>query len=163
MVRRKQRTREHIIGDLGENWVERVALKAGFASQRTRPMADYGIDVAIVTVDDEEAVESGFLLFQVKATDRIEEYLLKSEPAYSFPIRMRDLRLWLGERFPVILCLYDAQREVAYWTCVQRNVSLVDADESRITKSLRFPKSNVLDIAAFQKFARWKREQLERE
>ena len=158
MFKPTQRTREHVIGDLGENWVERVALKTGFASQRLSGFADYGIDLAIITVDDQGAVEPGYLLFQVKATDHPDEYRLKTDSAYSFPIRVRHLMLWQREKMPVIVCFYDATKEVAYWSWIQREIELKAGEGPRITKSIRFPVEHVLNEEAFRLFAKWKRE-----
>ena len=45
--RGKLRTREHVVADLGVNFVERQVLLAGFAAGRVAP--DYGLDLRMVT------------------------------------------------------------------------------------------------------------------
>lgn len=43
----KTRTRQHVIADLGVNYVERQVLLSGFTVQRFFP--DYGIDLVLTT------------------------------------------------------------------------------------------------------------------
>ena len=66
--RRKRRTRQHVIADLGVNHVERQALLCGFSVERMR--TDYGIDLAVFTYDRQGRAENGCLFLQVKATER---------------------------------------------------------------------------------------------
>ncbi len=44
-------------------------LLCGFSAQRVQP--DYGIDLMVQTFNRHREVETGWLLFQLKATDRI--------------------------------------------------------------------------------------------
>lgn len=110
---RKQRTRQHVIADLSANYVERLILEEGHTAQRLRN--DYGYDLFVQTFDGDGYVEPGFVLIQLKATDdlRIDgtECLCDLE--------VRDCNLWLAEKMPVILVLYDAQRRKARWLWVQ--------------------------------------------
>ncbi len=66
---RKLRTREHVLADLSANYVEKQALLCSFAAQRVQP--DYGIDLMVQTFNRHGEVETGWMLFQLKATDRI--------------------------------------------------------------------------------------------
>ena len=60
--------------------------------------------------------KDGGIRIQVKATD----FLRPRQNGQSFAFRLEtaDLRLWLRERPPVILIVYDALREDAYWLYV---------------------------------------------
>src|SRR4051812_32165437 len=108
---RKRRTREHVIADLSVNHVERMVLRAGFVVHEYRH--DYGIDMEISTFDKNGEVEPGVIYVQVKATDDMPR--MRRERALSLAIDERDLRAWAMRLHPVILVLYDAQRDLAYW------------------------------------------------
>ncbi len=66
------------------------------------------------------------------------------------------MRLWLREIAPVILIVYDALREDAYWLYVQAYFeSLADFDLSRVEGSVTVPVPilNKLDAGAVRRFA----------
>jgi hypothetical protein len=44
--------------------------------------------------------------------------LLQDGKTISWPVSRRDLKLWLGETYPVILIVYDGQRNKAYWLSI---------------------------------------------
>ncbi len=154
MTQRKKRTREHVIGDLGENWVERVALKAGFAAFRS-PLNDYGVDLYVRPVSDDGVVQAGWIEFQVKATESLERLIDVANERIAIPVYVRDLFIWLGEFYPVVFSVYDAVEEVAYWTYVQRDVVRPPSDTLQVTQTIYVPRSNVVTKAAFQEFASW--------
>ena len=89
----KTRTREHVIADLGLNYVERHVLLCGFTLQRIH--SDYGYDYVMWTYNPQGRIESGITYFQIKATDQLP--LLKDGKTISWPVSRRDLRLWLNE------------------------------------------------------------------
>lgn len=138
---RKRRTREHVIADLGVNFVERVVLLAGHTVERTR--TDYGIDVVIDTYDRRGEVEVGQLRVQVKATDAL--VTAANGHAVLYRVRVADLKNWLFEIAPVILTVYDAVKEVAYWLDVQDHARGLDPDAilTGRTVTLRIPAGNV--------------------
>jgi len=105
----KRRTREHLIA-------EYFALKAGFTLEKFN--ADYGYDAELYTYNDNGEIENSALYIQLKATDNIELYQLKSG-VISFQIEKKDLELWLKQILPDILVLFDAQKEKAYWVYLQ--------------------------------------------
>jgi hypothetical protein len=111
----KTRTRAHVLADLSINYVERQLLLSGSAVQRVR--SDNGYDLAMSTFDADGQIEPGVVYFQVKATDHLR--LLADGQAVALVLSRRDLRLWLDELFPVILVLYDGQRNRAYWLDIQ--------------------------------------------
>jgi hypothetical protein len=78
----KTRTREHVIADLAVNYLERRVLWQGFTLDRVQH--DYGVDLAMSTYNENGEVESGQVLFQVKASDRVR--FLKVAKAVSFAL-----------------------------------------------------------------------------
>jgi hypothetical protein len=111
----KTRTREHIIADLSINHVERQILLCGCSVERVHH--DYGYDLTMTSFNAQGEIEAGIVYFQVKATDNLP--LLADGKTISWVVSRRDLLLWLGEDFPVILVVYDAKRERGYWLHTQ--------------------------------------------
>jgi hypothetical protein len=151
--RRKRRTREHVIADLSANHVERHALLAGFTAERR--VYDYGIDLTIATFDDEGNVEAGDILIQLKATDRLK--LVARGQMIAFSVKRADLRLWLPTPWPVILVVYDAAADVAYWVYVQEYFQQqrgFSPNRGSADVTIRIPTTNVVNLAAMQHFRR---------
>ena len=113
---RKQRTRQHIIEDLGFNHVERQILYAGFTLQRYM-VNDYGYDGLFHTFNELGEIERGMIHFQLKSTDSIQ--FSEKKNAFSFDLSQRDLELWLLNANKMLLILYDAQLEKAYFEDIQ--------------------------------------------
>jgi Domain of unknown function (DUF4365) len=113
---RKQRTRQHIIEDLGFNHIERQILYAGFTVQRYT-VNDYGYDGLFHTFNELGEIERGMIHFQLKSTDSIQ--FSASKNAFSFDLSERDLELWLLNANKMLLILYDAQLEKAYFEDIQ--------------------------------------------
>src|SRR6516165_1361320 len=111
---RKRRTREHVIADLSVNHVERFILRCGWTVERSR--YDYGIDLDMHTYNSRGEAENGKILFQLKATD----VLKKSTDGKVILVRLewRDVLFWANEGEPVILVIYDAREDKAYWLYV---------------------------------------------
>lgn len=114
---RKQRTREHVIADLGVNHVERQILCAGFTVNRYSQSNDYGHDGFFTTFNPMGEVEPHLVLFQLKSTDAIQFSAKKK--AVTFDLAIADLELWLRGRNKMLLLLYDAQKEVTYFEDLQ--------------------------------------------
>src|SRR5438034_6400520 len=108
---RKRRTRQHVIADLAINHVERIVLRCGWTVERMRH--DYGIDLMMRTYANTGEAQAGAVYFQVKATDS----LPRSADKRSIAVRLawRDLLFWLNDPFPVVLIIYDAMEDRAYW------------------------------------------------
>src|SRR5437868_6558585 len=97
-VKRKRRTRQHIIADLSINHVERFIFRCGFAAEITRH--DYGVDMMLFFYDRDGAVRDGQVLIQLKATDKLK--MIKDRSAITFRVDRRDLDFWLRVVQPVI-------------------------------------------------------------
>jgi len=111
----KRRTREHIIADLSENYVQKLFLERGHTCARLTP--DYGYDLIVCTHNPEGYRESGRLLLQLKATDDIEKH--RNGNTFSYTIDVTSYNQWCMEHEPVYFVLFDAQKRRAYWTNVQ--------------------------------------------
>lgn len=154
---RKRRTREHVIADLGVNHVERWVLRCGWTVERTR--YDYGIDLDMVTYSDDGAVENDFVSIQVKATDSLKR--LADGTAIPIRLEWRDLLYWLNEQQPVILIVYEAQEDKAYWLWVQDYFQRRRWGEragASSTVTVHIPTDNILNEAAVRLFARFRDE-----
>jgi len=68
-LRRKRRTREHVIADLSVHHVEGHVLRCGWVVERMTH--DYGIDLELFTFTRDGEQENDAILLQVKATDRL--------------------------------------------------------------------------------------------
>src|SRR6185437_14889557 len=96
----KTRTRGHVLADLSINHVERQILLCGFSVDRVQH--DYGYDLTMSTYrDDTGEFEPGLIFIQVKATDRLPQ--LADGRTIPWLVSRRDLKLWLAEKYPVIL------------------------------------------------------------
>ena len=153
--RRKQRTRSHIIADLSANHVEYFALKCGFSIERIE--ADYGYDIEIYTYDENGEFENGLVYLQLKSTDEIGRY--EREWGFSYSLEKAHLEIWLNEPMPVILVLFDAQNEVAYWVYLQAyfeqsSISLDSIKQETFTVHLE--KTTIVNIQAIKKWREYK-------
>lgn len=110
----KTRTREHVIADLATNYLERWILLCGHTVERT--YFDYGIDLYMRTFNTQGEAEYGTILIQVKATDRLQ---IATDGCIRFRIDRADLKLWLKEGDPLVLVVYDAKRNCAFWLNTQ--------------------------------------------
>jgi hypothetical protein len=113
------RTRGHVLADLSINHVERQVLLCGFSVDRVQH--DYGYDLTMATYSDTGEFEPGAVYIQVKATDRLPG--LADDRTIPWPISRRDLKLWRAETYPVILVVYDGQKDKAYWIHIQAYIS----------------------------------------
>ena len=133
---RKQRTRQHIIEDLGINHVERQILYAGYTLYRYTHN-DYGYDGIITTFSENGEVENTQIHIQLKSTDRMK--YTADKQFFACDVSKRDLELWCFSDITVILVLYDAQKEIAYYMDV-----------------LEFYKKDGIDLDKIRKFVRLK-------
>ncbi|TAK32563.1 MAG: DUF4365 domain-containing protein, partial [Saprospiraceae bacterium] len=109
---RKLRTRQHVIEDLSYNFVEKQVLLA-FCTFERYTMRQYSYDGHVFTFDEKGQTEGGFFFVQVKATDHLT--FSKKNQGYELALEKRDLELWLGEKQPVLIVLYDAPNDKGYY------------------------------------------------
>jgi hypothetical protein len=103
-----------VIADLSVHYVEGFVLTEGHTLQQLD--ADYGYDLLLSTYDGHGYAEPGYVAIQLKAT----ESLRAVGSDYVFDVDIRDYNLWMSEKFPGILILYDASPRRAYWLPVHR-------------------------------------------
>jgi hypothetical protein len=147
------RTREHVIADLSVNFVERQVLLAGHTLERWAH--DYGIDLVISTYDEYGEPEAGSILLQVKATDQIDT--VKKGRFVALRIERSHLKRWLSEPMPVILIVYDAANDCAFWMHMQSTFpgpARFRAASGFGSLTLRIPITQKLDQTAIRHFQR---------
>lgn len=155
-ARGKTRTRQHVIADLGVNYVERRILKCGFTAEKVRH--DYGYDLVMWTFNDRGKIEHGVAYIQVKSTDRLP--LTQRDTMISWTVDRRDLKLWIEESYPVVLVVYDAENDNAYWAFVNYNLeegSMSKPSGARATMTIRIPTANRFNMHSVRRIAKLKR------
>jgi hypothetical protein len=152
----KMRTRAHVLADLSINHVERQALLCGFSVDRVQH--DYGYDLTMsIYRDDTGEFEPGLVFIQVKSTDRLPQHA--DGRTIPWLVSRCDLKLWLAETYPVILVVYDGQKDRAYWIHVQRYVSGSRTPElfaGGETITVHMPMANRFNSRAIRSIAREK-------
>ena len=144
---RKQRTRQHVIADQSVNYVQRFIIDEGHTAQELE--RDYGYDLLLFTYDGDGYIEPDFVAIQLKAA----ESLPTGGANYTYDVDIRDYNLWMSERIPVILILFDASRRRAYWLAVQRYFSQEFARRPRKgAKTVRVPGRQVMSRRAVAKW-----------
>ncbi len=159
---RKKRTREHVIADLSANHVERFVLRCGYAVERLEK--DYGLDLALFTFDHDGNLESGVVWMQLKATDDLR--LDTDRNAIVVRLARADLLSWLADIYPVILVVYDARLDKAYWVHLQeyfRDRLLLARLWRRASLTIYVPVENVISEEAIRRFALLKAQALAEE
>jgi hypothetical protein len=152
---RKRRTRAHVIADLSINHVERFALKLGYSVER--PRSDYGLDLTLFTYNYLGEIENGVVYLQLKASDKVR--FRNNGRTIAATIYRSDLHHWLAEPQPVILVVYDAVQDRAYWLYVQAHFqAMADFKLSTLGKSttVYLHAVNVVDEIAIKKFVAYR-------
>src|SRR5207245_1132038 len=81
------------------------------------------------------------------------------QASFSWRVERRDLAVWLRQPMPVILVVYDARKDTAYWLYVQRyfqrlrGFNLFAAGES---VTVCMPVAHLVNTNAMRKFARFR-------
>ncbi len=133
-----------------------MCWRCGYTLQRIH--SDYGYDLVMWTYNLRREIESGITYFQVKATDSLP--MLKDGKTISWPVDRRDLRLWLKDAYPVILVVYDAARDRAYWLYVQAyfiDRSTADLFTGGEMINVHVPTKNRINRRSIQEIAEYQR------
>ncbi len=128
------------------NHVEKFIYDKGHSAERVE--SDYGYDLIVSTYDNDGYVEAGFILLQLKATDRIRK--IEKSSHVSFTISIKDHRLWMAEGYPVFLIVYDAIEREAYWLYFQKCFTEDKLRQPKLratTVTVRIPIGNVMSGA----------------
>ena len=156
---KKRRTREHVIADLAVNHVERIVLLCGWTLHRV--IHDYGLDAALTTYNPQGEIENGVIWMQIKATDRLQS--LKQTPAVAVRVARKDLLSWVGELHPVVLVMYDAAGDQAYWYHVQAELQggkVFEMARSGATLTVQIPVAQRINEEAIREFQQLKAQRL---
>ena len=144
---KKLRTRQHIIEDLGLNHIERQILLSGNILRRDMK-EDYGYDSVIDTFDEQGQVDNLSFMVQLKSTDSIQ--LSPKKAGFCVDLSKQDLERWLKTEIPVLLILYDAQQDIAYFTDLQ---TYFNENGHLLKKVRKFVKVSLLPSWVFNKSA----------
>jgi Domain of unknown function (DUF4365) len=141
---RKRRTRAHIIEDLGFNHVERQVFLAGYTVEKIR--YDYGYDGYFQTFNDNGEIESNSIFIQLKSTDNL-KLSGKEQNSIIFDLSIRDLELWLLGKEMMLLIVYDAQLEQAFFVDLRVYFSQNKEALINVNKFVRvyIPNKNILN------------------
>jgi hypothetical protein len=157
--RRKRRTREHIIADLGVNYFERFVLRRGHTA--TRINSDYGVDLLVNTFTEQGEVENEAIRVQLKSGDN--PSLIEGRIALR--TERRDLEFWYAELLPVVLVFYHAGEDQAYWLHMQeylRNIPNFNVARIGQTYTIYFNRNQLVSDEAIDRIVQQKRETLSR-
>lgn len=78
-----------------------------------RVFYDDGYDLLMFTFDTNGEPEADEMRIQVKGSDKLR--VVQGGQAFAFRVDRSDVARWTNERVPVVLVVYDAQRDAAYW------------------------------------------------
>jgi hypothetical protein len=131
---RKQRTRQHIIEDLGFNHVERQILYAGYTVYRYGHN-DYGLDGSFTTFNERGEFEPLNIHFQLKSTDKL--HLSVDKKFCIFDVSRKDLEFWLLSDNPILFILHDAQKEISYYADILEYFTKDGFDLTKVNKYVR--------------------------
>lgn len=143
------------------NFVERQVLLADWSVERI--VHDYGIDLFLFTYTDRGETEGGHLLLQVKATEGTKR--LSRTGNIPFRVERSHVTAWLREPMPVILIVYDAGADCAWWLHIQASVDrhrFASPRRGQATVTLQLPTTQRLTPEVVKTFAPWKNEILAR-
>ena len=146
---KKRRTRQHIIEDLGLNHIERQILLTGNVLRRFGDH-DYGYDGMIETFTEQGEAHNLTYKIQLKSTDVLQ--FSAQNGGFIIDLSRRDLELWLDSLVPVLLILYDAQKEMAYFTDLQIYFNENKIALKNVRKFVRIflPSTSVFDKSAIE-------------
>lgn len=148
--RRKRRPREHVIAEMGVNFLERQVLRRGHQLRRV-PQPEYGTDAQMLHFSPEtREVENGWVEFQVKATD--EPKFVDGE-SVSCTVEMAHVHYWYWEAdHPFILVQYDASKNIAYWLDIQAYIEQRKIKDTQQKLTVRISTRNKLTVNAIDRF-----------
>ncbi len=154
-MQRKIRTREHVIASQSVAHVERHVAAAGYSVEKF--VNDYGYDLNLHTYGPDGEAENGNIYLQLKATNSLK--VLRNGEAVSFAVDQKDVAFWRDEVMPVILIVYDAPSDTAYWLYLQELFETnpkfqLPVSQKKIT--LHLSRSNIVDAQSIKQFRHFK-------
>ena len=148
-MRRKRRTRQHVIEELGVNFLERQVLRRGHQLQRPS-LREYGWDAVMFHFSPDGSVENGEVRFQVKATDHVKT----TRETIRCRVSTADVHYWYWEDSPFVLVVYDAKTEGAFWLHLRSYVDghprILASGQNTVT--VRIPITNKVTLRAVDRW-----------
>ena len=148
--KRKRRPREHVIGEMGLNFLERQVLRRGHQLKRIAE-PEYGTDALMLHFSPQTGeIENGWVEFQVKSTDELK--FVDNGKSVSCRVEIAHVHYWYWEvAHPCILVLYDAQKHRAFWIDIQGYLENHRFEASE-TLTVQIPTSSKLTVNAVDRF-----------
>jgi len=116
---------------------------------------DYGEDLLVRIFDNGQATPFAFYV-QAKATDQIFKYS-SDEISFSFPVKRAHIEHWARFREPVLLTLWDAQKDQTYWECIHSYLASPEGKaafhKAGQTFRIRIPAVNTLDSFGLERIS----------
>lgn len=148
---RKRRTRQHVIEEMGVNFLERQVLRRGHQLQRPS-LREYGCDATMFHFTEYGEIEDGEVRFQVKATDILE--IVDNARSVICRVDAAHVQYWYWQPSPFVVVQYHAAKERGFWLHLQPHVDRRPQllAPQRKSVSLRIPVSNTLTVRAIDRF-----------
>lgn len=148
--KRKRRPREHVIAEMGVNFLERQVLRRGHQLRRV-PEPEYGTDALMLHFSPESReIENGWVEFQVKSTDHLS--ISDDGQSVACTVEFVHVHYWYWElAHPFILVLYDANKHRAFWIDILSYVESRAIDD-RETLTVHIPFQNKLTVTSVDHF-----------
>ena len=148
--KRKRRPREHVIAEMGVNFLERQVLRRGHQLRRV-PEPEYGTDAVMLHFSPEtREIENGWVEFQVKSTDELN--FVDNGNSVTCVVELAHVHYWYWEvTNPFILVLYDARNHRAFWIDIQTYIDRHGIEDRR-EMAVRIPTRNRLTVNAIDRF-----------
>lgn len=160
MANLPKRSREHVIEEDSEKFVERIIPSQWNQGRYKR---DYGIDLLYEIAVNREMTGANFSI-QLKSTDNLK---INKQGNIPCSIETKTIRYFLERPEPVIFLIYDVKNDKGYWTWIQDFIrsELKPKWKTQKKATIRIPVSNVFDRDALrtiekkvlkaQKAAKW--------
>ncbi|MDQ3842888.1 MAG: DUF4365 domain-containing protein, partial [Bacteroidota bacterium] len=82
-----------------------------------------------------------------------------NKDSVTFDVDTRDLNLWLNQFDPVLLVIYDAQNDKAYWLDIQeyfKSITLSKKQKAQKSFRVHVSRTNKVNIRSMKKIAQIK-------
>jgi hypothetical protein len=144
----KERTREHVLRDIGTASVLKFFAQAGWAAFKVDPDQDYGEDLVVEPAKDGTMTKVRFYV-QVKARTKVGAALAK-HASYKLRIATRDILRWYTSVDPVLIILWDVEQDRGYFKIIQDSITpqVLTTISKRKSIGVDFAKNNLLDTEA---------------
>ncbi len=113
---KERRGWQHVFESRSEAQLKDVFGSVGWVVERISE--DYGEDLYGRPFENGNPTGNDFFI-QLKGTDDVSQYKLKTKEYFSYKISLENLRQWHRFYVPVILVIWDISKRTGYWVHVQ--------------------------------------------